>query len=39
MHNNKYIPINDKTFAMKDIRAAHQYVEDRKQKGKVIIVP
>ena len=34
-----YTPLIDKVFPMKDIRFAHQYIEDRRQMGKVIVVP
>jgi NADPH:quinone reductase-like Zn-dependent oxidoreductase len=32
-------PIIDRTFALKDARAAVQYVLDRKNKGKILLVP
>jgi NADPH:quinone reductase-like Zn-dependent oxidoreductase len=32
-------PVVDRTFALKDARAAVQYVLDRKNKGKVLLVP
>jgi NADPH:quinone reductase-like Zn-dependent oxidoreductase len=32
-------PVIDRTFALKDGRAAVQYVLDRKNKGKVLLVP
>jgi NADPH:quinone reductase-like Zn-dependent oxidoreductase len=32
-------PVIDRTFALKDARAAVQYVLDRKNKGKVLLVP
>jgi NADPH:quinone reductase-like Zn-dependent oxidoreductase len=35
----KYTPIIDKIFPMKDIRLAHEYIEERQQMGKVIVVP
>jgi NADPH:quinone reductase-like Zn-dependent oxidoreductase len=37
--NNKYMPIVDKVFKMENVRLAHQYIEDRQQMGKVILVP
>ncbi|MBI4404960.1 MAG: zinc-binding dehydrogenase [Deltaproteobacteria bacterium] len=30
-------PVVDKVFALDDIRLAHQYIEDRKQSGKVLL--
>ncbi len=35
----KYTPIVDKIFPMEDIRLAHEYIEERRQIGKVIVVP
>jgi hypothetical protein len=29
----------DKIFAMKDIREAHNYIENRQQMGKVVLLP
>ena len=37
--DGKYMPMVDKVFAMEDIRDAHEYIENRKQKGKVVVVP
>ena len=35
----QYLPMVDKVFAMEDIRNAHKYIENRKQMGKVVVVP
>jgi NADPH:quinone reductase-like Zn-dependent oxidoreductase len=32
-------PVIDRTFPLKDARAAVQHVLDRKNKGKVLLVP
>ena len=38
--NNKiYKPFIDKVFSFKDVKKAHAYLEDRKQYGKIILVP
>jgi NADPH:quinone reductase-like Zn-dependent oxidoreductase len=38
--NNKiYKPFIDEIFSFKDARIAHAYLEDRKQYGKIILVP
>ena len=39
INNQKYNPTVDKIFAMKDIRDAHEYMENRQQSGKVVLVP
>ena len=39
INNKKYNPMVDKIFAMKDIRDAHEYMENRQQSGKVVLVP
>ena len=39
INNQKYNPMVDKIFAMKDIRDAHEYMENRQQSGKVVLVP
>ena len=35
--NGKYIPTLDKVFPMKDIRNAHEYIENRQHMGKVVM--
>ena len=35
----KYLPMVDKVIPMEDIREAHEYIENRKQMGKVVVVP
>ena len=37
--DGRYIPMVDKVFPMEDIRDAHEYLENRKQMGKVVVVP
>ncbi len=37
--DQKYKPMVDKIFAMKDIRIAHEYMENRLQAGKVVLLP
>ena len=39
INQRKYQPIVDKIFAMKDIREAHNYIENRHQMGKVVLLP
>ena len=39
INNQNYNPMVDKIFAMKDIRDAHEYMENRQQSGKVVLVP
>ena len=39
INDKVYKPFVDKVFRFKDVRNAHQYLEDRKQYGKVILVP
>jgi len=34
-----YKPFVDETFRFKDIKKAHAYLEDRKQYGKIILIP
>ena len=35
----KYLPVVDKIFPMKNVQDAHEYLENRKQMGKVVMVP
>ena len=35
----RLIPVIDRAFALKDARAAVQHILDRKNKGKVLLVP
>ena len=37
--NGKYIPMVDKVIPMEDIREAQEYLENRQQMGKVVVVP
>ena len=37
--DKKYLPMVDKIVPMEDIREAHEYIENRKQIGKVVVVP
>ena len=37
--DKKYIPMVDNVFPMKDIHDAHDYLESRKQMGKVVLIP
>ena len=37
--NGKYKPMVDKVIPMKDIRDAHEYIQNRQHKGKVVVVP
>ena len=37
--DGRYTPMVDKVFPMEDIRDAHEYLEHRKQMGKVVVVP
>ena len=37
--SRKYIPMVDKVIPMKDIRDAHEYIENRNQMGKVVLIP
>ena len=39
IEKGKYIPMVDKVIPMKDIRDAHEYLENRQQMGKVVVVP
>ena len=39
IENGKYLPMVDKVIPMKDIRDAHEYLENRQQMGKVVVVP
>ena len=39
INQKQYLPIVDKIFAMKDIREAHNYIENRQQMGKVVLLP
>ena len=39
IQDGKYIPMVDKVIPMEDIRDAHDYIENRKQMGKVVVVP
>jgi len=39
INNQNYNPMVDKIFTMKDIRDAHEYMENRQQSGKVVLVP
>ena len=39
INDKKYMPIVDRVFKMENVRLAHQYIEQRKQKGKIILVP
>ena len=39
INDKVYKPFVDKVFRFKDVKNAHQYLEDRKQYGKVILVP
>lgn len=36
--DHKYKPMVDKIFPMQDIRNAHEYIENRRQSGKVVLV-
>ena len=37
IQNKIYFPFVDKIFQMQDIRQAHEYIENRKQVGKVVV--
>jgi NADPH:quinone reductase-like Zn-dependent oxidoreductase len=37
--SGKLKPVVDKTFALQDIRAAHEYLEQSKMFGKVVLIP
>jgi NADPH2:quinone reductase len=39
IQDKKYLPMVDKIVSMEDIREAHEYIENRKQLGKVVVVP
>ena len=39
INQKQYLPNVDKIFAMKDIREAHNYIENRQQMGKVVLLP
>jgi len=39
INEQKYIPTVDKIFPMQNIRDAHEYIENRQQMGKVVVVP
>lgn len=39
IENGKYLPMVDKVIPMEDIRDAHEYLENRQQMGKVVVVP
>ena len=39
INNKKYVPSVDKVFNFIDIKEAHKHLEDRKQFGKIILVP
>ena len=36
--DGKYIPMVDKIIPMEDIRDAHEFIENRMQMGKVVLV-
>ena len=38
IHNNIYFPFVDKIYKMKDVRPAHEYIENSQHKGKVVLV-
>ena len=38
IENGKYIPMVDKVIPMEDIRDAHEFIENRMQMGKVVLV-
>ena len=38
INNHVFTPNLDKVFKMKDICQAHDYIETRKHKGKVVLV-
>ena len=39
IENKKYKPFVDKIFSFNDIKKAHLYMEESKQKGKIVLVP
>ena len=39
INNNKYRPCIDKIFSFKEVKLAHQRMEDRKHLGKIILTP
>ena len=39
IENNIYTPYIDKVFTFKDIKKAHQRMENREQFGKIILTP
>jgi len=39
INNQLYKPFVDKIFTFNDIKAAHSYIENRQQMGKVVLVP
>ena len=39
IEDGKYTPMIDKVIRMENIRDAHEYIENRMQRGKVVIVP
>ena len=39
INEKKYFPVVDKIFPMKNVQVAHEYLEKRKQMGKVVLVP
>ena len=38
IHNKVFFPFVDKIFNIEDIRQAHEYIENRKNQGKVVMV-
>ena len=39
IENKKYKPFVDKIFSFNDIKKAHLYMQESKQKGKIVLVP
>ena len=39
MRSGDFVPVVDRTFALTEAAEAHRYLADRRQFGKVVLIP